>query len=132
MTAARTTPTREIAIAHLDDLATTGVISVQTPVGRLAVGIAEGEPFAVSDRCRHLGASLGRGHVTEDGCLECPWHGARYDVRSGKMVRGPQGIAFLAMRNGLRRVASAVARLPRYPIVERDGVLYLQLRDEVQ
>ena len=132
MTPPRTTPTREIAIAIVDELSASGVISVQTPYGRLAVGIADGEPFAVSDRCRHLGASLGRGRVTDEGCLECPWHHARYDVRSGKMVRGPQGIAFLAVRDGLRRVASAVARLPRYPVIERDGVLYLQLPDSAQ
>lgn len=22
----------------------------------------------------------------------CPWHGARYDVGTGRMVRGPQGV----------------------------------------
>jgi len=132
MTPPRTTPTREVAIATIDELSATGVMSVETPYGRLAIGIADGEPFAVSDRCRHLGASLGRGHVTEDGCLECPWHRAQYDVRSGKMVRGPQGIAFLAVRDSLRRVASAVARLQRYPVVERDGMVYLQVADSAQ
>ena len=29
-----------------------------------------------------------------DGCLECPWHRARYDVRTGTMVQGPQGRVF--------------------------------------
>ena len=49
----------------------------------LAVGMNEGAPFALSNRCRHLFASLGKGHVMDDGCFECPWHRALYDVGTG-------------------------------------------------
>src|SRR5687768_9431406 len=42
-------------------------------------------------RCRHLGADLANGSVDREGCLVCPWHGARYDVATGRMTRGPQG-----------------------------------------
>jgi len=80
---------RPIAV---DDLGSSQVTVVQdTPHGALAVGISAGKPFALSNRCRHLYAELGKGRVTDDGCLECPWHRALYDVGSGKMVRGPQG-----------------------------------------
>ena len=113
---------RLIAVA---DLGESGVAAIETPVGKLAVGIANGQPFAVSDRCRHLFASLGKGHVTEDGCLECPLHHARYDVASGRMTRGPQGIAFAAARGVVKSYTNAGARLARHPVVERDGVLYL-------
>jgi 3-phenylpropionate/trans-cinnamate dioxygenase ferredoxin subunit len=78
-------------LVAVDDLGASQVAVVdETPHSALAVGISAGRPFAVSNRCRHLFASLGKGQVTEDGCLECPWHGARYEVRTGKMVRGPQ------------------------------------------
>lgn len=60
--------------------------------GKFAVGLSKGEPFAVSRRCRHLGADLAGGKVSADGCLVCPWHRAEYDVSSGRMVKGPQGI----------------------------------------
>jgi len=56
-----------------------------------AVGLSRGEPFAVSRRCRHQLADLSGGAVDADGCLVCPWHQARYDVRSGEMVSGPRG-----------------------------------------
>ncbi|SDO06876.1 Rieske [2Fe-2S] domain-containing protein [Klenkia soli] len=59
--------------------------------GSSAVGMAGGEPFAVSRRCRHQLADLSQGSVDADGCLVCPWHGSRYDVRSGAMVSGPRG-----------------------------------------
>lgn len=72
------------------------VVEVRTEDGAdLAVGmLPDGTPFAVGNVCRHQLAKLGRGRVTDDGCLECPWHRAGYDVRTGKMVTGPQGIIF--------------------------------------
>ena len=105
----------------VDDLGESGVTVAAGPRAPLAVGIARGEPFAVSNRCRHFGASLGDGHVTDDGCLECPWHHARYDVKAGTMTRGPQGIAFAPVRGVVRLFTNTVARLKRYPVVERDG-----------
>jgi nitrite reductase/ring-hydroxylating ferredoxin subunit len=60
-------------------------------VGRYAVG-NNGEYFAVTRRCRHLRADLAGGSIDENGCLVCPWHQSAYDVKSGRMVRGPQGI----------------------------------------
>ena len=110
------------------DLGRTGVTTIDTPLGRLAVGVANGRPFAVSDTCRHLFASLGGGRVTAEGCLECPWHRSRYDVTTGKMVRGPQGLLFLSVRELFRIYASLINPLRRHQVVERQGVLYLVLR----
>jgi nitrite reductase/ring-hydroxylating ferredoxin subunit len=107
------------------DIPRSGVVGVDTPQGHLAVGIADGEPFAVSGSCRHLFADLGNGRVTRDGCLECPWHHSRYDVTTGRMVRGPQGLLFLAVREGYRLYASHLNPLRTFPIVEYRGVLYL-------
>ena len=61
-------------------------------VGPWTVGTSKGEPFAVSSRCRHQFADLSGGSVDADGCLVCPWHGARYDVHTGAMVKGPKGL----------------------------------------
>ena len=60
-------------------------------VGPWAVGRSKGEVFAVSRRCRHQLADLSQGSVDADGCLVCPWHQSRYDVRTGEMVEGPHG-----------------------------------------
>ena len=38
--------------------------------------------------CAHAGGPLEKGTVV-DGCLECPWHGARYRLIDGEVVRGP-------------------------------------------
>jgi len=84
-------------------------------IGQWVVGRSRGEDFAVSRRCRHQLADLSKGHVDEDGCLVCPWHQSRYDVRTGDMVDGPRG--FLGYRgptpgySGLVRAYSKVLRL---------------------
>jgi 3-phenylpropionate/trans-cinnamate dioxygenase ferredoxin subunit len=107
-----------------DDLGGSQVTVVeQTPHGALAVGMSGGQPFAVSNRCRHLFASLGRGHVTADGCLECPWHAALYDVASGKMVRGPQG-AFKPLAGAVKATTGA-RPLKTFPVELRDGAIWL-------
>ncbi len=43
---------------------------------------------ALVDRCPHRGVALSLGKVGEDGCLECPFHGWRFDV-SGVNRRVP-------------------------------------------
>jgi 3-phenylpropionate/trans-cinnamate dioxygenase ferredoxin component len=120
-----TTSERSAArLVAVDDLGASQVAVVdETPHGALAVGMSADKPFAVSNRCRHLFASLGRGQVTEDGCLECPWHGARYDVGTGKMVRGPQG-AFKPLAGAVKATTDAVP-LKTFPVEVRDGAIWL-------
>ena len=99
-----------------------------TGVGQYAVGNANGEPFAVGRRCRHLGADLAGGSLNADGRLVCPWHHAAYDVRTGSMVRGPQGV--FAKIPGLdwfyEHVLTRVLPLRRGTVVERDGNFYVR------
>jgi nitrite reductase/ring-hydroxylating ferredoxin subunit/uncharacterized membrane protein len=47
-----------------------------------------GEVLALSDRCVHRGGPLHEGTV-EDGCVTCPWHGSRFQLRDGTLERGP-------------------------------------------
>ena len=121
MTTSEQSATRLVAV---EDLGASQVAVVdKTPHGALAVGLSAGKPFALSNRCRHLFASLGEGHVTEEGCLECPWHASRYDVGSGKMVRGPQG-AFKPLAGVVKATTGAIP-LKSYPVELRDGAIWL-------
>ncbi len=95
-------------------------------VGPYAVGNVDGQFFAVTRRCRHLAADLAGGHIDENGCLVCPWHQSAYDVRSGRMVVGPQGI--FARIPGLGwafRAWTKVLPLGRGTVTERDGELFV-------
>jgi len=104
-----------------------GVAEVETEEhGTLAVGMVDGAPFAVSNICRHQLAKLGRGQV-RDGCLECPWHRARYDVRTGRMVRGPQGriFGFGPYSRTVQAVSNTAVPLAVHPVEVRDGAIWL-------
>lgn len=97
-----------------------------TGAGRYAVG-NNGDHFAVTRRCRHFGADLAEGSVDDDGCLVCPWHGAKYNVESGRMVRGPQGIyAKIPGLNVSLRAITRILPLGRGRVVEHDGTLYVE------
>jgi 3-phenylpropionate/trans-cinnamate dioxygenase ferredoxin component len=107
----------------VDDLGASRVVVVEQTPHALAVGISAGKPFAVSNRCRHLFASLGKGRVTDDGCLQCPWHAALYDVGTGAMVRGPQG-AFRPLAGAVKATTGA-RPLKTFPVELRDGAIWL-------
>lgn len=94
--------------------------------GKYAVGDTGSELFAVTRRCRHLGADLANGGVDKDGCLVCPWHQSAYDVSTGRMVRGPQGIFAKVPGLGLAfKTLTRVLPLGRGKIVERGGDVFV-------
>ena len=88
---------------------------------------ADARPLAVSNVCRHQFAKLGQGQIRE-GCLECPWHRARYDVRTGRMVSGPKGriFGFPPYSRTVQAAANAAAKLHRVDVELRDGVIFLR------
>lgn len=95
--------------------------------GQYAVGNSQGELFAVTRRCRHLRADLAGGSIDDDGCLVCPWHGAKYEVDTGQMVRGPQGVFAKIPGLGLGfRLLTRVLPLGRGKVEERDGTIYVK------
>lgn len=94
--------------------------------GIWAVGNSQGDLFAVTRRCRHLYADLANGSIDSKGCLVCPWHGSRYDVKTGRMVRGPGGI--FAKIPGLGAAFMALTKvipLRRGNVEVRDETVYV-------
>jgi len=50
----------------------------------------EGELLAIEDRCSHDDGDLAEGEIDTDRCaIECPRHGALFDLRSGKPLSLP-------------------------------------------
>ena len=54
----------------------------------LAVFNVDGEFFVIDDTCTHGEASLCDGEI-EDGQVECPWHNARFCIKTGKALTFP-------------------------------------------
>ena len=62
----------------------------QVIVGGKEIGVfnVDGEFFAMADECTHEEAFLSEGE-TFGAVVECPLHGARFDVRTGKALSLP-------------------------------------------
>jgi len=55
---------------------------------RIAVCNVDGQYYAIEDVCTHDGGSLDQGELEGDE-IECPRHGARFNVRSGEATLMP-------------------------------------------
>lgn len=66
-----------------------------------------GQLFAIGDVCTHDDGPLGDGDV-EGFNVTCPRHGAKFDIRTGKVTSMP-----------------AVEDIPAYPVQIRDGTIFL-------
>jgi 3-phenylpropionate/trans-cinnamate dioxygenase ferredoxin subunit len=54
----------------------------------VAVFNLDGDFIAIEDVCPHDGSEIGSGCV-KNGVLECPHHGATFDLRSGAVLTPP-------------------------------------------
>jgi nitrite reductase/ring-hydroxylating ferredoxin subunit len=44
--------------------------------------------YAVDEYCTHVGGPLHEGEI-ENGKVICPWHGAMFDLKTGRVLRPP-------------------------------------------
>lgn len=51
--------------------------------------VRQGETVrALHEQCAHAGGPLSQGTLV-DACIQCPWHGSRFDMTTGDARRGP-------------------------------------------
>ncbi|MEP6778392.1 MAG: Rieske (2Fe-2S) protein [Gemmatimonadaceae bacterium] len=64
--------------------------SVRMPDGEMLCFVREGESvYAMVDRCPHRDFPLSGGDLVAPCILECPWHGAQFDCKTGQVLQGP-------------------------------------------
>jgi 3-phenylpropionate/trans-cinnamate dioxygenase ferredoxin subunit len=79
----------------------------------LEIGVVNcgGEIFAIEDRCSHDDGELIEGELDESECaIECPRHGSRFDLRTGKPLNLP-----------------AYVPVDTFPVVVEDGVIRVEV-----
>jgi nitrite reductase/ring-hydroxylating ferredoxin subunit/uncharacterized membrane protein len=70
-----------------------------------------GTVHAIAARCTHAGGPLEEGEVDDELCVTCPWHGSRFRLADGSVVRGP-----------------ATAPQPVFEVQTVDGSIEVRLR----
>ncbi len=77
-------------VARVSDLADGLLLGVETTRGeRVCVFRLGDEVRAVSVTCTHQAFPMSAGEVLPDGTIQCAWHGARFDLRTGAVRRFP-------------------------------------------
>lgn len=77
-----------VKIANTTDVAPGKVRSIEVAGKRLALCNVDGQFYLIDDVCTHDGGSLDQGELFGYE-IECPRHGARFDVRTGRVRRLP-------------------------------------------
>ena len=78
---------------------------------RICAVLCQGQFYAFEDRCTHDDGPLGEGTLS-DCQIECPRHGARFDVRTGRVTAPP-----------------AFVPLEVYPTEVKEGRVHVTLPD---
>jgi 3-phenylpropionate/trans-cinnamate dioxygenase ferredoxin subunit len=85
-----TTPAGWARVARLADVADGALAAAALPDGRRVCLMRRGGAvLAIDDRCPHAEFPLSEGELLADGSVQCAWHGARFDLRTGALLDGP-------------------------------------------
>jgi nitrite reductase/ring-hydroxylating ferredoxin subunit len=99
-------------VADVKDIQPSQMKEVEVNGEKICLANVEGKYYAIGNICTHLGGPLAQGKL-EGYEVQCPWHGSRFDIRTGRVARPP------AMRSE-----------PTYEIkIEEDNIL-LKKRDK--
>lgn len=77
-----------VKVANNADLAEGEALAVEVEDQTIAIFKVEGGLYAIDDMCSHEEAPLCEG-VLEGFEIECPWHAARFDIKTGKALTPP-------------------------------------------
>jgi 3-phenylpropionate/trans-cinnamate dioxygenase ferredoxin subunit len=79
-----------IDICPIDDLPPGGMRLVEHEDLEIGVFNCAGDVLAIEDRCSHDDGPLVEGELDQDTCtVECPRHGSRFDLHTGKPLTLP-------------------------------------------
>ncbi len=78
---------RYVFAAKASDLPEGGKLKVQVEGSDILLTRLGGQVYAINNKCTHMGGSLVDG-LFADGLVSCPRHGATFDLKTGKVVRG--------------------------------------------
>jgi 3-phenylpropionate/trans-cinnamate dioxygenase ferredoxin subunit len=98
-----------VRVASAEECPPGRILGVAAGKERIALVNVEGDFYALLDRCSHQDYPLSDGEL--DGTrLECIYHGARFDVCSGRAMQLP-----------------AIRPVKTFPVEVRDGAVFVEV-----
>src|SRR5438045_9714879 len=100
-----------VRVAHIDDLLPGNRLITEVDGFFIAVFNIEDAFYCIEDVCTHDGGPVAEGEI--DGfAIECPRHGARFDLRTGKVLSFP-----------------AVVPVPTFPVKLENDSIYVDVEE---
>ncbi len=99
-----------VTVATTDELKPGDRTVVEVGEHYIAVFNVDNQYYAIEDVCTHDDGPLAEGELN-GFVIECPRHGAQFDIRSGKVLRMP-----------------AITPVPRYDVRVQDGAVQILMK----
>ncbi len=77
-----------VKVAETKDIQPSSMKAVDLEEERVCIVNIKGNYYAIGNVCTHMGGPLNEGTL-EGYDVECPWHGSKFDVRTGEPIRPP-------------------------------------------
>ena len=77
-----------VRVASEADVPPNTLLSVEVGDFNVCLANADGQIYAFRDNCTHRDFPLSAGEI-EDGEVECTWHGAKFEMATGRATRLP-------------------------------------------
>lgn len=77
-----------VKVAETKDIQPSTMKAVDLASERVCIVNVEGNYYAIGNVCTHVGGPLDEGTL-EGYEVECPWHGSKFDVRTGEPTKPP-------------------------------------------
>jgi nitrite reductase/ring-hydroxylating ferredoxin subunit len=77
-----------VKVAETKDIQPSTMKAVDLATERVCIVNVEGNYYAIGNVCTHVGGPLDEGTL-EGYEVECPWHGSKFDVRTGEPTKPP-------------------------------------------
>jgi 3-phenylpropionate/trans-cinnamate dioxygenase ferredoxin subunit len=94
----------------LDSLKEGEVTAAKIGSQQIALYIVDGTPYCTEDICTHEECNISDGGFVEGDEVECPCHGARFNVKTGEVTAPP-----------------AIEPMRPFPVEVRDGQVYVRV-----
>jgi 3-phenylpropionate/trans-cinnamate dioxygenase ferredoxin subunit len=104
--------TEYFKVAQSNELDEGELMAVEVDGEPVCLAKVNGCIYAFTDNCTHISGPLNEGELDGE-VLTCPWHGAQFNITTGKVLRGP-----------------ARQDIATYPVRVEDNAVFVSLPDE--
>jgi len=79
----------KVVVGKTSDIEEGKLVHITASGKELVVTKLDGNYYAIDNICTHAGAELHEGELSNSE-LTCPWHGAKWDIKTGSLISFPQ------------------------------------------